>query len=77
METGLENVCVINFNKRAWKNSCISLQDVVLQLPEPLKTDWNIPVSTVKLIKTIRNTILMYREAVQDISAMAMAKCVL
>ena len=50
--------------------SIFSCQDVIWQLPEPLPTDGNIPVPTMKLAKTIWNRVLTYRYTVQAISTM-------
>ena len=49
-------------------------QDVPQQLLEPLQTDGNIPISTIKLTKTIQNKILNYRDTVQGISVMTYDK---
>ena len=45
-------------------------QDIILQLPGPSQTDGNILLPTMKLIKTIRNKVLNYRDTVQAISVM-------
>ena len=51
--------------------SIFHCQDVILQVPEPLQTHENIPVSTMKLTKAIWNKILDYRDTVQAVSVMA------
>ena len=42
-------------------------QDVISQLPEPLQTNKNIHVPTVKFQKTIRNKMLQYKDTAQAI----------
>ena len=57
--------------------SLICCQDVISQLLEPLQTDGNIPVPTMKLTKTIRNKRLKYKDMLKLYQLLLMTKCLL
>ena len=72
LEACLKNVCVINFKNKVFNKVHVSsiflCQDIISQLRMPLETAKNIPVPTMKLLKTIRNKILNYKDIFQAIS---------
>ena len=70
-KTPLKNICIINFQNKAIEyiklSKILTKSAAIAQLPRELENKKNRPVITYKLINTIRNKLLTYKDTVNSI----------